>query len=78
MATETATIRVTRATRDLLAKQAHARGTSLAALLAEVAHEQEAQLIWNSERVASRLDAENSFTTDEDRAWEVALADGVD
>ena len=57
MTTETATIRVARSTRDLLAKQALAKGMSLASLLADVAHEREAQLIWSSEREASRLDA---------------------
>lgn len=78
MATETATIRVARDTRDLLAKQAQARGTSLAALLADVAREQELQSIWSSERDASRLDAESDDVAVEDRAWEAVLADGLD
>jgi len=42
MTSETATIRVSRPVRDLLAAQARRRGISLAALLAEVAHEREA------------------------------------
>jgi antitoxin MazE7 len=75
---ETATIRVTRATRDLLAKQAQARGTSLAALLADVAREREAQSIWSSEREASRVDAENLDVAAEDRVWEATLVDGLD
>jgi uncharacterized protein (DUF1778 family) len=78
MATDTATIRVARTTRDLLAKHARARGTSLASLLADVACEQERQSIWSAERDASRLDAESPDVGVEDRAWEAALADGVD
>ncbi len=78
MATETATIRVTRSTRDLLAKQARARGVSLAALLDDVARERELQSVWSSERQASRTDAERSEAAIEDRVWEAALVDGVD
>ena len=54
---ETATIRVTRDTRDLLAEQARARGVSLAALLGEIARERETEAIWESERQARRLEA---------------------
>jgi hypothetical protein len=78
MATETATIRVARSTRDRLAEQAQARGVSLASLLAEVAREGEVQLIWSAEREASRIDAENADVAAEDRAWETTLADGID
>jgi len=78
MATETATIRVARSTRDLLARQAQARGMSLASLLADVACEREAEFIWSSEREASRLDTESSDAAVEDRGWEAALADGLD
>ena len=78
MVTETATIRVARATRDRLAEQAHARGVSLASLLAEVARQGEAELIWSAEREASRIDAENPDVAVEDRAWETTLADGID
>jgi len=78
MATETATIRVARSTRDRLAEQAQARGVSLASLLAEVAREGEVQLIWSAEREASRIDAENDDVAAEDRAWETTLADGID
>jgi hypothetical protein len=77
MATETATIRVARNTRDLLAKQANAQGISLASLLADVARERETQAIWSSEREASRLDAENPDVAAEDRAWETTLTDGI-
>ena len=52
MATDTATIRVTRDTRDLLAEQARVRGMSLAALLAEIAREQEIEEAFESERQA--------------------------
>jgi hypothetical protein len=78
MATETATIRVARSTRDRLAEQAHARGVSLASLLAEVARDGETDLIWSAEREASRIDAENPDVAAEDRAWETTLADGID
>jgi hypothetical protein len=78
VATETATIRVARNTRDRLAEQAHARGVSLASLLAEVARDGETDLIWSAEREASRIDAENPDVAAEDRAWETTLADGID
>jgi hypothetical protein len=78
MAVDTATIRVTRRTRDLLAAQARMRGVSLASLLAEVAREREAEAIWRSERAASRADAERPAALEEDREWEAALADGLD
>jgi antitoxin MazE7 len=78
MAKETATIRVARATRDLLAEHAHARGVSLAALLAEVARERELESIWRAERQAGRIDAENPDVAVEDRAWETTLADGIE
>ncbi len=78
MATETATIRVARSTRDRLAEQAQVRGVSLASLLAEVARKAEAELIWSAEREASRIDAKNPDVAAEDRAWETTLADGID
>jgi hypothetical protein len=78
MGADTATIRVTRATRDLLAKQARSQGTSLAALLADLAREREAQSIWDSEREASSVDAENPEVGAEELAWETTLADGLD
>lgn len=78
MATETATIRVARTTRDLLADQARARGVSLASLLADVAREQEEESIWRSERRASLRDDASSDVDAEDRAWETVLGDGFD
>ena len=78
MAVDTATIRVTRATRDLLATQAHGKGLSVAAFLAEIARDHELQAIWHSEREAARLDAQNPSVGVEDREWETALTDGLD
>jgi hypothetical protein len=75
---DTATIRVSRTTRDLLATQARERGLSLAALLAEVARERELEAIWRSERDASRSDALRTEVAEDDRTWETALGDGLD
>jgi hypothetical protein len=77
MAGDTATIRVTRTTRDLLAEQARERGMSLAALLGEIARTREAEAIWRSERDASRADAQRAEVAEEEGAWEAALADGL-
>ena len=78
MATETSTIRVTRATRDLLAGQARDRGMSLASLLAEIAQERRREAIWCSEREASAIDAQNPDARAELRDWEATLEDGLD
>lgn len=78
MATETSTIRVTRATRDLLAEQARERGVSLAALLAEIAHERRREAVWRSEREANRIDAQDPEARAEVREWEDTLEDGLD
>jgi hypothetical protein len=78
VAGKTATIRVTRATRDLLAAQARERGVSLAALLAEIAEERRREAIWRSERDASRIDARNRDAQAELREWESTLEDGLD
>jgi hypothetical protein len=78
MAVETATIRVARATRDLLAAQARERGVSLAALLAEIAEERRREAIWRSEREASRRDARDRDAQAEIREWETTLEDGLD
>lgn len=74
---QTRTIRVSRATRDLLAEQARERGVSLAALLAEIADERRREAIWRSEREASRIDAENPAALTELREWEATLDDGL-
>jgi len=78
MAVVTATIRVARGTRDLLAEQARARGMSLAALLAEIAREQELEVIFESERQATLADAQNPAALEEMRLWETTLEDGID
>jgi hypothetical protein len=78
VAAETATIRVTRRTRDLLAGQARERGVSIAFLLAELARERETEAVWRSERRATRADSKNLAVTAEEHMWEAALADGLD
>jgi hypothetical protein len=78
MATGTATIRVARGTRDLLAEQARDRGMSLAAMLAEIAHEQELEEIFESERRATRAEAQDPAALEEMRLWEATLEDGID
>jgi predicted DNA-binding ribbon-helix-helix protein len=77
MATETSTIRVARATRDLLAEQARQRGVSLAAMLAEIAEEHLRQAIWRSEREASRSDTDSAEASSEIQEWDATLADGI-
>ncbi len=78
MATETSTIRVTRATRDLLAAQARERGVSVAALLGEIAEERRREAIWRSEYQANRIDEQNPDPQAELREWEGTLGDGLD
>lgn len=78
MAADTATIRVARGTRDLLAEQARARGISLAALLAEVARKQAREVIFESERQAILADAQSPDVLEEIRLWETTLPDGID
>jgi uncharacterized protein (DUF1778 family) len=77
MAVETATIRVTRETRDLLARQAHERGMSLSAMLTELARDVARDAVFRSEREAVRADASNREALHEERAWESALRDGL-
>jgi uncharacterized protein (DUF1778 family) len=77
MATETATIRVTRETRDLLAEQARARGVSLSAMLSALAHRAARDAALEAEREASRADAADSAVSAEERDWESAAADGI-
>jgi hypothetical protein len=78
MATDTATIRVTRDTRDLLAQQARVRGMSLAALLAEIAREQEIEEAFASERQARLAESGDPAVEEEMRLWETTLEDGLD
>lgn len=78
MATETSTIRVARATRDLLAAQARERGVSLAALVGEIAEDRRRAAIWHSEREATRADAQDGDAQAELHDWEDTLEDGLD
>jgi hypothetical protein len=78
VAIDTATIRVARDTRDLLAKQARGRGISLAALLAEIARERARETTFESERQAIHADAQDPAVLEEMHAWEATLADGID
>lgn len=79
LATETTTIRVTRETRDLLAQQARERGISLAAMLADLARAAAREVIFRSERDASRADADadDCDAAAEEHDWEATLGDGV-
>jgi post-segregation antitoxin (ccd killing protein) len=76
MATETATIRVARETRDRLAARARARGISVSALLAELARAAEREAIFRAEREATRADEADPRVIAEQRDWERALDDG--
>lgn len=78
MAAETATIRVTRETRDLLAAQARERGVSLASMLADLAREVEREFVLRSERDAARADAGQPHVSAEEREWDAVLGDGID
>jgi predicted DNA-binding ribbon-helix-helix protein len=78
MAVDTATIRVARDTRDLLAEQARERGISLAALLAEIARERELEEIFASERRAVLAEVGDPVAEEEMRLWESTLEDGID
>jgi len=78
MGTQTATIRVTRETRDLLAREASERGVSLSAMLADLARDVDRDAVFRSEREATRADAGNPAAVDEAREWEATLGDGID
>ena len=77
MAAATATIRVTRETRDLLARQAQERGMSLSAMLTELARDVAQDAVFRSEREAARADASDRDALSEERTWESTLADGL-
>jgi predicted DNA-binding ribbon-helix-helix protein len=77
MVAETSTIRVSRATRDLLAEQARQQGTSVAALVAEIAEQRRRETIFASERAATRLDEQNPDAQTELGEWEDTLEDGL-
>lgn len=77
MATETATIRVPRETRDLLAEQARDRGLSLSTFLTRVASSGERAAVFAAEREASLTDSRNPEVMAEDRDWAITLDDGL-
>lgn len=74
----TATIRVSRETRDLLAAYAQDRGLSLSALLSEFARRAERVDAFRSEREATRADASIGGSAAEEREWAAVLGDGLD
>ena len=78
MATETATIRVPRATRDQLTRRAQERGVSLSSLLTEYAESLARAEIYRSEREATRADALNPDVAAEERDWVAVVADGIE
>jgi hypothetical protein len=73
----TATIRVPRETRDLLAAYAQERGLSLSALLSEFARRAERVDAFRSEREATRADLSGGEAAIEEREWEAVLGDGL-
>lgn len=77
MPTATATIRVTRQTRDMLAAQAREQGVSLAAMLEQIARDGLRQAALRSERDAARADASDRRARADERAWDAALGDGI-
>lgn len=77
MATVTATIRVPRKTRDLLADQASERGLSLSAFLTRVASSGERVSVFEAEREALLTDSRNSEVMAEDHDWAATLDDGL-
>jgi hypothetical protein len=74
---DTATIRVTRQTRDLLAEQAQVRGVSLSAMLSEIAWEHARASALRSEREAGSADAISSAALEEERDWDATSGDGI-
>lgn len=74
----TATIRVSRETRDLLAEQARERGVSISSMLAEMARQVRREAIFRAERAAVLQDAASAEMKAEDEDWEETLTDGID
>ncbi len=77
MASETATIRVKRETRDLLAEQASQRGLSISAMLEELARSTEREAAFQAEREAARADSAEPEVSAEEHEWEAVVGDGV-
>jgi predicted transcriptional regulator len=78
MMSDTATIRVSRETRDLLGEIARAKGVSVSALVTEWALLIERREAFRSEREATLADAANPEAMAEQRLWETANEDGID
>src|SRR3954451_3322022 len=78
MASDTATIRVPRQTRDSLAARARNRGVSLSALLTELAEQAERADAYRSEREATMAEVDDPVALAEYRLWEGTLEDGID
>jgi hypothetical protein len=76
--TATATIRVSKETRDLLAARARERGVSLSSLLTEFARRAERVDALRSEREATRAEAGDPGAIAESELWEATLGDGLD
>ena len=75
---ETATIRVPREIRDLLAELAREHGVSVSALLTEFARRSERALSLQSEVEATRADVASGAARAEQRLWEATNGDGID
>ncbi|NDL56558.1 antitoxin [Phytoactinopolyspora mesophila] len=75
---DTATIRVPRETRDLLAEQARVRGVSISSMLTEIARRERREAIFRAERDAVRRDAQIAAASVEEQEWEATLTDGID
>lgn len=76
--TETATIRVSRETRDLLADQARGRGISIASLVSEIAMERHQEAVFRGERDATEADQRSREAQAELDDWDETIADGLD
>src|SRR5699024_3587598 len=72
--TETATIRVSRETRDLLADQARGRGISIASLVSEIAMERHQEAVFRGERDATEADQRSREAQAELDDWDETIA----
>lgn len=77
MSTPTTTVRLSVQTRDRLARQAQRRGTSIAALLTELAAQVEREAFFEAERRATVADLADPAARAEYRAWDVTAGDGI-
>lgn len=70
---DTATIRVSTTTRNLLAEQAKERGVSISTLVANFAQTSKREALFAAERDASLRDMRNEAARAEDSDWEETL-----